>query len=62
MFGTGKIFSRAEVPCEELALRYVDPKNFQFPEEYLAEYVKTVARLERALEKESAKVYEESRL
>ena len=60
MFGTGKFFSRDEIPFEELALRYVDPKNFQFPEEYLEAYVKTVARLERALDKESAKISEKS--
>lgn len=58
MFGTGKIFESREIPFEELALRYLEPKDYQFPEEYLEAYVKTIARLEKAFDREAKKVAE----
>ncbi len=61
MFKTGKFFNRDEIPYEQLALKFIESKKFETPEELLAEYVRTLSRLEKAFDEELSKVAEKSR-
>jgi len=61
MFNTGKVFNRDEIPYSHLALKFLESKDFETPEELLSEYVKTISRLENAFDEEfSNKVAEKS--